>query len=142
MANDQSKAFLGRGWSFPPQFERSDEVLQLQMVSLEEDIRESLAILLATLPGERVMQPSFGCGLNALVFDNVSQSSITKITDLVERAILFFETRITLENLEVLVDDESKGLIQIHLDYTIRTINTRSNFVYPFYFQEGTDISS
>ncbi|MDG2420498.1 MAG: GPW/gp25 family protein [Gammaproteobacteria bacterium] len=141
MANDQSKAFLGRGWSFPPQFERSDEVLQLQMVSLEEDIRESLAILLATLPGERVMQPSFGCGLNALVFDNVSQSSITKITDLVERAILFFETRITLENLEVLVDDESKGLIQIHLDYTIRTINTRSNFVYPFYFQEGTDIS-
>ena len=142
MANDQSKAFLGRGWSFPPQFERSDEVLQLQMVSLEEDIRESLAILLATLPGERVMQPSFGCGLNALVFDNVSQSSITKITDLVERAILFFETRITLENLEVLVDDESKGLIQIHLDYTIRTINTRSNYVYPFYFQEGTDISS
>jgi len=142
MANDQSKAFLGRGWSFPPQFERSDEVLKLQMVSLEEDIRESLAILLATLPGERVMQPSFGCGLNALVFDNVSQSSITKITDLVERAILFFETRITLENLEVLVDDESKGLIQIHLDYTIRTINTRSNFVYPFYFQEGTDISS
>ena len=112
------------------------------MVSLEEDIRESLAILLATLPGERVMQPSFGCGLNALVFDNVSQSSITKITDLVERAILFFETRITLENLEVLVDDESKGLIQIHLDYTIRTINTRSNYVYPFYFQEGTDISS
>tara|TARA_B100001996_G_scaffold381293_1_gene370435 strand:- start:854 stop:1282 length:429 start_codon:yes stop_codon:yes gene_type:complete len=142
MANDQSKAFLGRGWSFPPQFERSDEVLKLQMVSLEEDIRESLAILLATLPGERVMQPSFGCGLNALVFDNVSQSSITKITDLVERAILFFETRITLENLEVLVDDESKGLIQIHLDYTIRTINTRSNYVYPFYFQEGTDISS
>ena len=142
MANDQSKAFLGRGWSFPPQFERSNEVLKLQMVSLEEDIRESLAILLATLPGERVMQPSFGCGLNALVFDNVSQSSITKITDLVERAILFFETRITLENLEVLVDDESKGLIQIHLDYTIRTINTRSNYVYPFYFQEGTDISS
>ena len=142
MANDQSKAFLGRGWSFPPQFERSDEVLKLQMVSLEEDIRESLATLLATLPGERVMQPSFGCGLNALVFDNVSQSSITKITDLVERAILFFETRITLENLEVLVDDESKGLIQIHLDYTIRTINTRSNYVYPFYFQEGTDISS
>ena len=93
MANEHTKEFLGRGWSFPPKFERNDEVLELQMVSLEEDIRESLSILLSTLPGERVMQPTFGCGLNALVFENITESSVTKIKELVERAILFFETR-------------------------------------------------
>ena len=49
MANEQTKEFLGRGWSFPPKFERNDEVLELQMVSLEEDVRESLSILLSTL---------------------------------------------------------------------------------------------
>ena len=48
MANEHTKEFLGRGWSFPPKFERNDEVLELQMVSLEEDIRESLSILLST----------------------------------------------------------------------------------------------
>ena len=141
MANEQTKEFLGRGWSFPPKFERNDEVLELQMVSLEEDVRESLSILLSTLPGERVMQPTFGCGLNALVFENITESSVTRIKDLVERAILFFETRITLENIEVLAEEVNDGLIQIKLEYTIRTTNTRSNFVYPFYFQEGPNVS-
>ena len=58
-----------------------------------------------------------------------------------ERAILFFETRITLENIEVLAEEVNDGLIQIQLEYTIRKTNTRSNFVYPFYFQEGTNVS-
>ena len=89
------------------------------MVSLEEDIRESLSILLSTLPGERVMQPTFGCGLNALVFENITESSVTKIKDLVERAILFFETRITLESIEVLSEEVNDGLIKIQLEYTI-----------------------
>ena len=77
----------------------------------------------------------------SLIFENITESSVTRIKDLVERAILFFETRITLENIEVLAEEVNDGLIQIQLEYTIRTTNTRSNFVYPFYFQEGTNVS-
>ena len=66
----------------------------------------------------------------------------SEIKDLVERAILFFETRITLDGIEVLAEEVNDGLIQIQLEYTIRTTNTRSNFVYPFYFQEGTNVGA
>ena len=38
--------FLGKGWSFPPTFERQGRALQ--MVDGEVDIRQSLEILLAT----------------------------------------------------------------------------------------------
>lgn len=141
MANNQDQSFLGRGWGFPPQFDRNDGVLELQMVSLEEDIKESLAILLATSPGERMMQPSFGCGLNSMVFDNIDESTITELKDLIERAILFFETRISLNEIVIDTRDVYDGLLAIDIQYTIRTTNTRSNIVYPFYFQEGTDIS-
>ena len=141
MAEDHDSSFLGRGWCFPPRFERNNGVLELQMVSLEADIQESIAILLATSPGERVMQPSFGCGLKAMVFENIDESTVTEIKDLVERAILFFESRITLNNISIDVEQVYDGLINIHLDYTIRSINTRSNIVYPFYIQEGTDVS-
>jgi phage baseplate assembly protein W len=141
MSEDQNNSFLGKGWGFPPRFERNNGVLELQMVSLEADIQESIAILLATSPGERVMQPSFGCGLKGMVFENIDESTITEIKDLVERAILFFESRITLDNIRIDVDQLYDGLINIHLDYTIRSINTRSNIVYPFYIQEGTDVS-
>ena len=109
------------------------------MVSEDEDIRESLWILLSTNPGERVMLPAFGCGLRARVFDSITESMITEIRDTVERAILFFEPRITLNSVQVAVRDPLGGIIDIHIAYTIRTTNTRSNMVYPFFYLEATN---
>ena len=111
------------------------------MVSLELDIKESLSILLSTSPGERVMQPSYGCGLNKMVFESMDESAITEIKDLIGRAILFFEPRITLEDIEIDVSDLDEGLLNIVIEYTIISINTRSNIVYPFYIQEGTSVN-
>ncbi|MDA0687738.1 MAG: GPW/gp25 family protein [Proteobacteria bacterium] len=140
MAGDQDKSFLGTGWSFPPEFQRNDGVLELQTVSLEADIKESLSILLATAPGERVMQPTFGCGLKTMIFENVDETAITEMKDLIERAILFFETRIDLDDIYIDTDNIYDGLMEIDIHYTIVSTNTRSNIVYPFYFQEGTEL--
>jgi phage baseplate assembly protein W len=134
------KSFLGTGWSFPPEFnDTSKEVLT---VSAEEDIRQSLYILFSTAPGERVMQPSYGCDLRSMAFENITENTITLIKDIIERAILFFEPRIDLNFVDVELDKENinQGVLNILVDYTIRATNTRSNMVYPFYFLEGTNI--
>lgn len=134
------KSFLGTGWCFPPEFNvRTKEV---RMVTEDEDIRESLWILLSTTPGERMLQPDFGCGLKTLVFENVSETTVTEIKDMIERAVLFFEHRISLESVEVEVEDIYEGRIKILLSYLIRTTNSRSNMVYPFYFLEGTNVKA
>lgn len=132
------EAFLGTGWSFPPEFETCTK--KVKMSSDEDDIRESLRILLSTSPGERVMQPAYGCGLKVLIFENMSESTLTEIKDVIERAVLFFESRIELESIEVNTDEIYNGLIKIQLNYTIRKINTRSNMVYPYYFIEGSNV--
>lgn len=139
---DEDKTFLGTGWCFPPQFRRrpGESRLAAQMVSAEEDIRESLRILMATSPGERVMQPGYGCGLKELVFEHVTESLKTEIRDRIERAVLFFEPRITLNRVGLDSSSMSEGLLRIELDYTVRATNSRSNVVYPFYFLEGTNI--
>ncbi len=134
MEGDSS--FLGRGWGFPPQFNPVNR--GVEMVAEEEDIQESLRILFSTAPGERVMHPSYGCGLKRMVFEQINETARTEIKDLIERAILFFEPRITLERVELDDTQIFEGRLLILLDYTIRTINIRSNMVYPFYFQEGT----
>ena len=131
-------AFLGTGWAFPPEF--GPHAGQVKMVSREVDIRESLRILLSTSPGERVMQPTFGCGLRPRVFDSINQSTITLISDIIRRAILFFEPRITLDTIQVDTQQQYEGVLNIFLAYTIRSTNNRNNMVYPFYFKEGTDI--
>ncbi len=137
---DIDKKFLGRGWSFPPEFHRRTREVGVKMVEEEEDIDESLRILLSTRPGERVMHPSYGCGLNAMVFETINSSAVTEIRDIIERAVLFFEPRITLERVDVNTEEALEGRLDITLDYTVRKTNTRSNIVYPFYYLEGSGV--
>ncbi len=134
------KKFLGVGWRFPPEFHKHLDTIGAGMVSEEDDIRESLKILLSTRPGERVMQPAYGCRIHAMVFESINESTITEIKDVIERAVLFFESRITLNSIDVDTTDAYEGRLNIQLNYTVRTTNTRSNIVYPFYFIEGSHV--
>ncbi len=134
------KSFLGTGWGFPPEFNKYGSV---RKVSAEEDIRESLFILLSTDPGERVMQPTYGCGLRTQIFEEINETAVTVIVDLIKRGILFFEPRILVENIRVDSDsseDILNGLIKINITYIVRATNNRHNIVYPFYFTEGTNV--
>lgn len=143
---DEKNVFLGTGWSFPPGFRKDDK--EIEMVSYEQDIKESLHILLSTSPGERVMHPAFGSDIQKMVFETVTESLITRIEDSIERAILFFEPRITVQNIQVKTEADSRepdsiyhGVLPINIEYIIRRTNTRSNIVYPFYFLEGSNVS-
>ena len=137
---ERDKQFLGIGWGFPPEFTKFGDGIQTKMSSNEEDIRESLKLLLSTRPGERIMQPAYGCGIHALVYEVLNESTVTEIVDMIERAILFFEPRIKLENIDVEEESEDEGRLLLQLNYCIRTTNTRSNMVYPFYLIEGTRV--
>lgn len=137
---DVDKTFLGAGWGFPPEFKKESGTARL--VSGEDDINESLTILMATAPMERVMQPAYGCGLKLMVFETINESTLTVIKDTIERAVLFFEPRVTLDNIEIDDGLAREGILNIKLNYTVRTTNSRSNVVYPFYFLEGTNIAA
>lgn len=132
------KAFLGRGWSFPPEFKKDNNATC--MVQEEEDIRQSLHILLETEPGERIHRYDFGCDLKKFVYEPMTVSTQTMMEDVIRTAVLNFEPRITLD--EVLFNHEqaAEGILYIELVYTVRSTNNRSNQVYPFYLREGTDI--
>ena len=129
-------SFLGRGWSFPPRFSIRDKAVE--MVSDFEDIEQSLRILLATHPGERVMQPAYGCGIRALVFEEISEHLMTQIKDMLRRSIMFFEPRVELLGVDARVVDGLSGRLQIEIDYRVRSTNTRHNMVYPLYLHQAT----
>lgn len=131
------KTFLGVGWKFPPTFDKSTGSIML--VSEEEDIRESLFILLSTKQGERIMLPEYGCDLHKLVFESIDSSMITKAKGMVENAILYFEPRIILDKIEIRPDAVNDGHLLIDIHYTIRKTNKRSNMVYPYYILEGNE---
>lgn len=134
------QSFLGKGWDFPPKFDR--ESAKTAMLQDEEDIRSSLEILLSTKQGERVLRPDYGCDLHELVFEPLTTTFKTYITDLIKTAILYHEPRIEVEKIELNDTGELQGRILIEINYKVRSTNSRFNFVYPFYKNEGTDIQN
>jgi phage baseplate assembly protein W len=131
--------FLGRGWSFPPDF--TLPVAGVAMLEDDADVASSLQILLSTTPGERVMQPLYGCNMSELVFESVDTRIKTLMADKIESAILYFEPRVTLQSVKLDDSRITEGVVLIQVIYAVKTTNSRFNFVFPYYVQEGTDIN-
>ena len=128
-------SFLGRGWSFPPRF---DGHKRLVMVENEADIEESLRLLLATRCGERVMQPAYGTTLHRLVFESANEQVLTEMKDMLKKAVLFFEPRVELVQIEAQISSDDWACLQLLLEYRIRSTNTRHNLVYPLYLDQAS----
>jgi uncharacterized protein len=134
-----NKDFLGTGWAFPPTFLKAPHTVA--MVSHEQDVKQSLYILLSTQLSERVQRSDFGCDIPSLLFENVSTTTLTRITDVIKQAIIQYEHRIILEKVQF---DflETEGRLDIDIHYTIRSTNSRHNYVYPYYIKEGTHVET
>lgn len=133
---DKKDAFLGKGWGFPPAFFANGA--EVEMVSDEQDILQSLNILLSTTLGERSLFSSYGSDLNRFMFEEADQGMVNGIQSMVQDAILNNESRIEVTTVDVSVSDSTDGLVMISIEYLIRTTNTRYNLVYPFYLQEAS----
>ena len=129
------KDFLGRGWAFP--VELDPRTGRVAGVEHEDDIRQSIRIILETAPGERVMRPNFGCGIHELVFTAVDSTAIQLIRSTVDESLRRCEARIDV--LAINIDEEATldGHLLVEIEYRVRKTNQTGNLVFPFYFREG-----
>jgi len=132
---DVRKDFLGRGWAMPVDVDPFTGLVE--MVEYEEDIRQSIRIIVETAKGERAMRPDFDCGIHDLVFEAVDSTTIRRIQSELEDALRRFEARIDV--LEITVDEDatSEGELLIQLEYRVRRTNQIGNLVFPFFYREG-----
>lgn len=136
MAFDPSpKAHLGVGWAFPVKPVNGS----LAFARYENDIEQAIEIILLTAPGERPMLPEFGVGLRNYVFEPNSAATRARIADAVRKALVDWEPRVTVENVDVTPGDSADNQILIHVDYVVRATNVAHNRVYPFYLLESKD---
>jgi phage baseplate assembly protein W len=124
--------FLGSGWSLPSLVQKR----QIDLTEGEQNIHESIWIILATAPGERVMRPTFGCGLHDMVFAIADAATLGRVRKQVRDALVLWEPRIDVLD----VDTETKGrgeVLLINIHYRVRATNNFFNLVYPFYLTVG-----
>ena len=107
------------------------------MASYEEDVRQAVWIILSTDRGERVMRPEFGAGLRSFVFGPLSRTVLQQVQTRVQQALVTWEPRINVEQVNVTFDPNDPGKLLIAITYRVRVTNTRQNLVYPFFLEEG-----
>lgn len=137
---DQSaKGFLGVGWKFP--IEVDEMTGRIRMSGYEDDIKESIEIIMKTRKGERMMRPDFGCGLSNYVFETIDDSAIARMEQEVSEALIIWEPRIKDIRVKVTRSEEYEGRMDIAVSYAVRSTNNLFNMVYPYYLNEGLGIS-
>lgn len=123
---------LGVGWNFPLNLDAKTRG-RFSIAEYEESVRQSIRIILSTAKGERIMRPTFGCGLSELVFAvNNSTTHATAKFEVTE-ALKNWEPRIEVIGVETATAGDRGEQLLIFIDYRVRTTDNRFNLVYPFY---------
>jgi len=124
--------WLGKGLRFPL---RPDPVTHgFGFVEGMEVVRQSVATILDTEPGERIMLPAFGCGLRRYLMEPNTLTTRTAMREDITAALEQWEPRIRLTNVAV-TPGEEPSLVWIEIAY-VRLADLRpDNLVYPFYLK-------
>jgi len=123
---------LGTGW--PKPVYPDVRLGRIVCASAHEKVRQSIGIILETEPGERLMRPTFGCGLRRYLMKPNTTATRALIQLDVARALTTWEPRIELQSVRVEPGDDP-ALVLVDIHYLIRADRSAQNLVYPFYLE-------
>jgi uncharacterized protein len=129
--------FRGTGWRFPilPQAGGG-----LGYVGLDDNVHQSLRLLLQTRAGERLMRPEFGVTVPELVFEADSEQHLFQLEQELADTIRRWEPRVELDRVSARRDPRTDNTVEVEVVYRVRRTNSQRNLVFPFYLAAGEAI--
>ena len=118
------------GWRFPIGID--EKTGKIKTTSLEEDIKQSVKILLNTVRGERLKHSNYGSQLTRFVFEPVSYSLVREIEEEVYETLHYWEKRIEDIDIEILNEKSNDAQLLIQISYTIIETGTRDDINYEY----------
>ncbi len=132
-----SEAFIGKGWAYPVHTDRSGGIA---LASGDEELAESIQLIIGTALGERPMRPEFGCGVHDYIFEAVDAYTVGRLEHEIREALERWEPRIEVLDVDFDFSGTERGELLIDIGYRLRATNDVRNLVYPFYVipEEGS----
>jgi len=127
------REFLGKGWRFPVGINLTGGI---SASTFEDNVRESIFVILGTAPGERVNRPDFGCRIHDLMFAPNNRITAARAEYYVEEALYKYEPRLEEIVVKATPNDDEPNRLDIRVDYVIAGKNVPKNLVFPFYLQK------
>jgi phage baseplate assembly protein W len=92
----------------------------LSYPTLEESVRQSIQVILRTRPGEQLMRPRFGGGLERFVNEQNTIATRRRIRELITEALGRWEPRIILDRVEVTEHPDRPTHVRVVIGYRLR----------------------
>jgi phage baseplate assembly protein W len=108
-------------WPFLPKPQANG---QLSFNTLEQSVRDSIRIILTTRPGEQLMQPLFGAGLQNFLNEGNTVAMRRQIQAAIVNSLQTYEARIAVDNVEV--ETVAGAPSQIHVQIFYRLLRTNA----------------
>lgn len=121
---------IGRGWAFPLGVAAGGGVA---LVGREDELEQSIYLILGTAYGERPMRPEFGCGIHEYVFEPANHETAQHIAREVRASLLRWEPRIDVGSVQVDFDAEDPSTLYIDITYSAKDETDPRSLVFPFY---------
>lgn len=132
-----TKSFLGRGFKFPLGVDSAGGV---SLSAHEENIEESIRIILGTAVGERVYRPEFGCRIHDLIFAPNNTHTRNLVGFYADESLKKWEPRIKEIECECRADPDQENTLLLDIKYVVRATNSHYNLVYPFFLRREDDL--
>jgi phage baseplate assembly protein W len=102
--------------TFSDQLVKTLQITDIRVDNNEGAIKNAITSILTTSPGEKILNPLFGCNFGDLLFLPVTEQRARLVGETILNAITRFEPRVSIKNINVtpLFDDS-----QYIIDFTI-----------------------
>ena len=134
MGNERD--FLGKGLRFPVSINLNGGV---SSSAFEENVRQSIFIILGTAPGERIYRPDFGCRIHDLMFAPNTTLTAAAAEIYCEEAIYKYEPRVAKVVCRAAPNADEPNRLDVRIEYVIAGKNDKRNLVFPFYLKNADD---
>lgn len=105
------------GWPLLPV---PDEHGRLEWPTLEQSVADHIRVVLATRPGEQLMRPRFGAGLDRFVHAQNTLTVRRRIHDLVAESLGRWAPRVDVERVEVAEVAGEPTRVRVEVVYRIK----------------------
>lgn len=129
--------FRGSGWRFPIQPGADGS---LGYIGLDDNVAQSVELLLRTAAGERLMRPEFGTTAPSMVFDADSEQNLFQLEQALSDAVRRWEPRVEVEQVQAERDSAREGRVAVTVTYRVLRTNTVRNLVFPYYLLSGAAV--
>jgi hypothetical protein len=110
---------------------------RLDWPTLEASVRQSIRVILSTRPGEQLMRPEFGAGIDRLLHEPNKLATRRQLRDWVNAALERWERRILLDRVDVLEVPDRPTELRVEIAYRLARTGTPDAVAVTVRLEEG-----